>query len=246
MQSRGALRLALLLSIPVAVTLAGGVLAVFWRPSARVRSWLQHFAAGVVTAALAVELFPEIEARHSSLGVALGSFAAGGLVLFGLKWSLWSLERRRARKPEASESLGLLVATFVDVLVDGLVIGTGFANSEQTGAALALGLSTEMLFLGLSVATEPGGRRARLTPFLLTAALALVLAAGALAGLLVFSGLSVQASTGGLSFGAAALLYLVTEELLVEAHAGESEGPVGAGLLFLGFLAFWMIRRLTA
>lgn len=39
-----------------------------------------------------------------------------------------------------------------------------------------------------------------------------------------------------LAFGAAALLYLVTEELLVEAHEGQ-ETPLLTALFFIGFLA---------
>lgn len=40
-----------------------------------------------------------------------------------------------------------------------------------------------------------------------------------------------------LAFGSAALIYLVTEELLVEAHDQEvQENPLTAGLFFPGFL----------
>ncbi len=44
-----------------------------------------------------------------------------------------------------------------------------------------------------------------------------------------------------LSFSAAALLYLVTEELLVEAHK-EPETPISTLVLFAGFLAFWLVQ----
>ena len=148
------------LAIPVVVTLAGGLAAVWWRPGDRTRSRLQHFAAGVVTAAFAVELVPEIEASHASAWVTLGSFAAGGALMFCLKWIFVRLEERRRgpRRP-----LGLFVATGVDVLMDGLVIGTGYASSREVGASLAVGLSAELLFLGLgrgarAGAGRPGGR----------------------------------------------------------------------------------------
>jgi len=36
-------------------------------------------------------------------------------------------------------------------------------------------------------------------------------------------------------FGTAALLYLVTEELLVEAHSGGSDSNIASGLFFVGF-----------
>lgn len=48
---------------------------------------------------------------------------------------------------------GLLLATFIDVATDGFIIGAGFAAGGQTGTILALGLSVELLFLGLALAT---------------------------------------------------------------------------------------------
>jgi ZIP family zinc transporter len=44
-----------------------------------------------------------------------------------------------------------------------------------------------------------------------------------------------------LSFSAAALLYLVTEELLMEAHTVK-EKPISTLVLFAGFLTFWSIE----
>jgi ZIP family zinc transporter len=48
---------------------------------------------------------------------------------------------------------------------------------------------------------------------------------------------------GALAFSAAALLYLVTEELLMEAHTIK-EKPISTLVLFGGFLAFWSIQLL--
>ncbi|MEI6824590.1 MAG: hypothetical protein WCK54_03285 [Desulfuromonadales bacterium] len=44
-----------------------------------------------------------------------------------------------------------------------------------------------------------------------------------------------------LSFSAAALLYLVTEELLMEAHTVQEE-PISTLVLFAGFLTIWSIE----
>ena len=131
--------------------------------------------------------------------------------MFGLKWLFTVVERRRERDNQPRRPVGLFVATGVDVLMDGLVIGIGLASSRSTG----------------------------------TGGVSLALLAGAIGGALVFGSASSAVVAGGLAFGAAALLYLVTEELLVEAHEGAREGPGGAAMLFLGFLLFWAIRRLT-
>ncbi|MEK6224116.1 MAG: hypothetical protein N2A97_04540, partial [Thermodesulfobacteriales bacterium] len=46
--------------IPVAVTIIGGIAAAYRSPGERTRITVQHFAAGVVFAAVALELLPEL------------------------------------------------------------------------------------------------------------------------------------------------------------------------------------------
>ena len=68
-------------------------------------------------------------------------------------------------------------------------------------------------------------------------ALAVPFAAGAALGLTLLHNVSGPVLTAVLAFGCAALLYLVTEELLVEAHE-VPETSWAPGLLFAGFLPF--------
>ena len=135
--------------IPAVVAALGGVLALLWHPSHNVRSLIQHFAAGVVLAAIAVEVLPELGREHAPGGVLIGAFAFGGILMYLLK--LWSihLEEKTAASGAAGMNVGLIAATFLDVGIDGLIIGAGFAASQETGMVLALGLSVELLFLGL-------------------------------------------------------------------------------------------------
>ncbi len=106
----------LIMAIPAFVALGGGILASVWKPSHQMRSLIQHFAAGVVLAALAVELLPEIGREHAPGLVIAGSFALGSLFMYGLK--LWTI--RLEHSPSSNESAaglntGLLLATFIDV-----------------------------------------------------------------------------------------------------------------------------------
>lgn len=48
---------------------------------------------------------------------------------------------------------------------------------------------------------------------------------------------------GFLSFGLIALLYLVTEELLVEAHA-KPDSPLISAMFFVGFLGLLLLEEL--
>jgi ZIP family zinc transporter len=133
---------------------------------------------------------------------------------------------------------GLLLATFIDVATDGFIIGAGFAAGGQTGTILALGLSVELLFLGLALASgATSGRRI----IALSGALGVTVLVFSVLGSALLTGASHAVIGGTLAFSAAALLYLVTEELLIEAHEVE-EKPIATLVLFGGFLAFWSIQ----
>jgi ZIP family zinc transporter len=214
------------------------VLAAAWHPTHRARSLIQHFAAGVVLAALAVELLPEIEREHAPGLVLAGSFALGALFMFALKVFSARLESRPGKGTDINT--GLFLAVFIDVAMDGFIIGAGFAAGGETGPVLAIGLSVELLFLGLSLTSDArGGWRI----VGVSAAVGLTVLAAAVGGKLLLGHASHAVIGGALSFAAAALLYLVTEELLMEAHAGEEpEAPYSTLVLFAGFLAFWSVQ----
>lgn len=227
--------------IPAVVASLGGILAVYWNPSHQARSLIQHFAAGVVLAALAVEVLPEIGREHAPAWVLIMSFTIGGILMYIMK--LWSmrLEEKTEHLGDNAFNYGLIAATFIDVAVDGFIIGAGFAAGGNTGLILALGLSVELLFLGLSLVsnTIKGWR-----VVFLSVALAGVVLAGSALGNYLLSGASASLISAILAFGVAALLYLVTDELLVEAHTIE-EKPSSTLWLFAGFLVFWSIQLLS-
>lgn len=122
--------------------------------------------------------------------------------------------------------------------MDGFIIGAGFAAGGETGPILAIGLSVELLFLGLALTSETmkGWRIVAIS-----GALGAVVLTSSLIGNFLLSGASHAVIGSTLAFSAAALLYLVTEELLMEAHEVE-EKPISTLVLFGGFLAFWSIQ----
>jgi ZIP family zinc transporter len=229
----------LIMGFPALVALGGGILAAFWTPSHATRSLIQHFAAGVVLAALAVELLPEIGREHAPGLVLIASFAMGSLFMYALKlWTMGLEHKAKISVRAGGMSTGLLLATFIDVATDGFIIGAGFATGGETGTILALGLSVELLFLGLALTS---GAIAGWRIIALSGALGLTVLMFALLGSVLLAGASHATIGGTLAFSAAALLYLVTEELLMEAHEVE-EKSVSTLVLFGGFLAFWSIQ----
>lgn len=236
-------------AIPVTATLLGGLAASFRAPSPQLRSAVQHFAGGVVFATVATELIPEIKRDHEPLGVIIG-FVLGVALMLGLR----RLTEGREAEPQGSgepalgvadTSGGLIAAVAVDVLLDGLLIGVSFAAGQRAGMLLTVALTLELLFLALSTAaslTKIGAGRARV--FGTVAAMAGLLVAGALVGGGLLAGLTGFGLEVVLSFGAAALLYLVTEELLTEAHE-VPETPWLTAMFFAGFLALFLIDMLV-
>ncbi|MBI0477095.1 transporter [Sphingomonas sp. MA1305] len=218
--------------IPVFAVILGAAAAAIRKPGESFVAAMQHLAAGVVFAAAAAEILPQVMHQASPTATLLGG-ALGVAVMLGLK----SLEGR------AAGPLALLGAIGIDIFVDGLVLGLAFAAGAKAGVLLTIALTLEVLFLGVTLATELGETmKSRLKVVAAVAGLALLLPVGALAALPVATFSPVVVS-GFLSFGLMALLYLVTEELLVEAHE-KPDTPLISAMFFAGFLALLLIEEL--
>lgn len=236
--------------LPAVVMITGAALAVWRAPGPQLRSAILHFAAGVIFSVVAVELLPDIVQRHAPYEVGLG-FGLGVAVMMGLRYLTQRLEQRNAAVPErasptapvvaAALPWGLLVAIGIDILIDGLLLGIGFSAGAKEGTLLAIALTIELLSLGLATAVElREGGHGKGRAVAIVAGLSLLLLAGAGIGTTVLQGASGNLLEIVLSFGLAALLFLVTEELLTEAHE-ETETPLLTLAFFVGFLLFLLL-----
>lgn len=174
-------------------------------------------------AAAATEILPDVMHGKAPLATLVGG-AAGVVVTLGLK----SLEER-VRGP-----LALIGAIGTDLLIDGLVLGLAFIAGAKAGLLLTIALTLEVLFLGVTVTKELGETvKSKLRIIAITIALALLMPIGTLLALPVAE-FPPTIIAGFLSFGLIALLYLVTEELLVEAHE-KPDSPLISAMFFVGF-----------
>ena len=216
--------------IPAAAAVVGAAVAVNLRPGPVLVSAIQHFAAGVVFAAAAGEILPDVKHAGSPWAMLVGGALGVAAML------LVRILEKRVKGPA-----GLMSVTGIDILVDGLVLGIAFAAGAKAGILLTVALTIEVLFLGLTVANELGeGGASKGKVVGLTAALVLLLPLGALLGGPVGS-LPAAVQAGFLSFGLIALLYLVTEELLIEAHETEDR-PWVTAMFFAGFLLLLLLE----
>ncbi len=222
----------------VIAILAAGV-AIKMTPSARFRSTAQHLAAGVVFAAVALELLPDLMQRGEVVPTAIG-FALGVALLLGLR----AFEERSAKSSNAELSPNYVIAIAVDLLIDGLVLGIGFATGKSQGILLTVALSLEMLSLGLALASEALSTKwSPVKTLALVVGVSAVMPVGTLAGSLLLPRLPPTAFTAVLAFGVAAMLYLATEELLAEAHE-QPDTVFSAATFFAGFLAILVLDML--
>jgi zinc transporter, ZIP family len=226
---------------PALALVIGSVLAAFRPPSPRLRSIFQHAAAGVVFAAVAGEVLPEAKAAHNVPGVVIGFAAGVGLMLLVRKFT----EPAAGAPEESASPRGLVVTVIIDLIIDGLLVGIGFAAGAEVGLLVTIALTLEVLFLGLATAAALDRAGVRPPQAIATAiGLGAVLVVSAVAGAVVLGGLAGAPFAAVLGFGSAALLYLVTEELLVEAHE-VPETPMTTAAFFAGFLALLVIEMLA-
>ena len=110
---------------------------------------------------------------------------------------------------------------------------------------MTVALTLEVLFLGLTVTAELRETvQSRVRIVLITVGLALLLPLGTVLATPVAL-LPPIAVAGFLSFGLMALLYLVTEELLVEAHE-KPDSPFISAMFFAGFLGLMLLEEMTS
>jgi len=228
----------LISAIPVGAAFLGALAAALRPPGPMVRSSIQHFAAGVIFSVVAVELLPEVRRVHDPFEVGW-TFAAGVVFMLGIEEAAKRfappVEHGAARGPSA----GQLVPIGVDLLLDGLLIGIAMTAGLKQGILLTVALTLELFSLGLAMALTFGSATMPVR-ILAPTAIACLMVVGAVLGRVFLADASVHVLAGLLSFGCAALLFLVTEELLIEAHES-ADNALTTAMFFAGFLTFLLL-----
>ena len=214
------------------------------RPGKRFRAVIAHLVGGLVLGIAAADLMPAASNSGHPVALAIG---------FCLGFSLLLVINAVLKDPEDSSKQGLprpmLLLTLpflVDSLIDGLVVGISSDAAEQqwvipVAVALEMGLAT--LGLGTLLSHGAGRWRSGVSGVLM----AVTYVIGLSISLLVTNGLKGAALTGTLAFGTAALIYLVVEEVMKEAHArGEDDSGLVNVAFFIGLLCIWLLDCVTS
>ena len=215
--------------VPAIAVLIPGLLTLFMRPGPRLTSAMQHLAAGLIMAAVTVELVPETLKDVDSTWPAIAGYVAGLVMVFAI--------RQLSRQMDEDSPGGLLATVFIDVTLDGFLVGIALVSIAGTGVAILVGsLSVEVAFLVMATIGSLLSRRwERRRVILVVAAMSIATLCGGLLGFIGAGALPPAMLSAATAFGIAALVYLVVEELLVEAHKGNADTTLGSLMFFVGF-----------
>lgn len=239
-----------LLTFSVTTLGAAGVFFIREGIGGKVQSIFLGFAGGVMIAASVWSLLiPGIEFADEngqiSWLVVTGGFLIGVLLLLLVDHIL---EKRKELKLEKSTAM-LVMAITAHNIPEGMAIGLAFALAAQNEQDMALLSGAIALAVGIAIQNFPEGTAVALPlmqhgyskkkAFLIGSMSALVepvfgVAAAALAG---------GVRTGMpwfLSFAAGAMIYVVVQELIPEAYAGEGEKSGTLGFI-VGFLVMMIL-----
>ena len=216
------------------------------------------FAAGVMIAASVWSLLiPAIEEASESGGIgwipAAGGFILGVLFLMALNALLPHLHMG-SKQPEGVHSSWrrstlLVLAVTLHNIPEGMAVGLSFAFAAQHGGELATLSAAFALALGIGIQNFPEGAAISLPLRQEGVGRGRAFLYGSLSGIVepVF-GILVVLIAGGiqplmpwlLSFAAGAMMYVVVEELIPEAHLGEHSNTGTLGVM-AGFLLMMVL-----
>lgn len=216
------------------------------------------FAAGVMIAASVWSLLiPAVEEAEAAGGIgwipAAGGFIIGIAFLYGLDMLIPHLHIGSTQAEGLSSSMRrtslLIMAVTLHNIPEGMAVGLSFARAAQHGGDMTIYASAMALALGIGIQNFPEGAAVSL-PLRqegIRAGRAFFL--GSMSGIVepVFGLLTVLLATviapympWFLAFAAGAMMYVVVEELIPEAHLGEHSNAGTMGVM-AGFLIMMIL-----
>ena len=234
----------MLLILPALSMAAGGLLASSIRPGRRLRGVVAHLVGGLVLGIAAADLVPAASNSGHPLALAIG-FCLGFSLLLVINAVLEEPDdRSETQRPRPM--LLLMLPFLVDSLIDGLVVGISSRAAHQSWV-IPVAVALEMGLAAIGLGTLLGRGTGRWRSGLSGALMAVTYGIGLSISLMITNGLQGAALTGTLAFGTAALIYLVVEEVMKEAHSrGEDDSGLVNVAFFIGLLCIWLLDSVSA
>ncbi len=202
-------------------TAGGGLIVLIIR---KVRDNLLSFvlgiSAGIMSVVIFLDLIPEAMETGSVISTIIGILA--GVMLIGLldvqlpHYHFFSTEKGMNRYLKAGLLLSIGIA--LHNIPEGLAIGASYQVDKTLGLSMAIMMAVQNFPEGMAVATTLSmGRLGSAKIMLITALAGVPMGIGAFVGAFV-GGVSDLALSISLGFAAGAMLYIVFDELIPDAH----------------------------
>ncbi len=230
-------------SLAAALTYLGAPIAERFDLPQRIVSASLQFAAGMITALVALSLLPPAARYGSQFSVILGFFVGGALFV---AFEYFSTVRQAARNTDGRElvSMAFYIGILVDLFIDGVVIGVGSTLTLDTGLLLAFGLAVSTMplaFVTIATAKRQGMEKERRK--LLSYLFIVCLIVGAMVGYLLLRNQPMRPKMFVIALASGFLFTTVTQSMIPEANRdGE---PGFAGILFVAGISLYALSALA-
>jgi ZIP family zinc transporter len=234
-----------------AALLIGAAAGYFLRLPTRLIAAVTAFGSGVLISALAFELMDEAYQSGGFLSTAIG-FLSGAAIFTAANWALayyGAKHRKRSgsQQPSEEEQAGSGMAIAVGSLLDGIPesIVIGVSLLEGSGVSLVAVIAVFLSNLPEGLSSAVGMKRAGRSPvyiFSIWGGLAVISAAAALLGYVVFGQFSQQIIAATTAVAAGAILAMLVDTMIPEAFEATHDF---AGLItVVGFLTSFALSKL--
>lgn len=233
--------------LPAGCQLLASLVGLAWRMSPTVVAALQHCSAGVVIAAVSLEIGPLL-INTFALGVANACAVVFGCTLSFIVFVPLCLYTSRSQAALDRSVVGwqsflrhlpwpLLSLLAMGIFLDGLILSMSLGADQTVGMVVAVAFAVETAVLGLVTSvTLLNLQYTRWLAFVAAVCLVCVLLFGAVLGALVGQAQNVALHLAILSFATGAFLVLVLDSLLIEAREQVDKSWQTRPLLHVGFL----------
>ena len=234
---------------PFLMTITGAAL-VFLLKNQKEDGPCMGFAAGVMSAAAVFSmLLPAMRQKAGGwLTVTLG-FALGAAMIAGVDAFLGRTQRLQGVSASAKRRLMMYAAITLHNIPEGMAVGLSFARAAQHTGNAGLFAAAGALAIGIGIQNFPEGAAVALPLHQEGLSRTRSFVYGSLSGIVepIFGVLVVLCASALtpfmpwlLSAAAGAMLYVVVEELIPEAHLGEHSHPGTLGVM-AGFLVMMVL-----
>lgn len=202
-----------------------------------------QFAAGIITAVVALSLMPPAVRAGPPVWVVLAFFLGGAFFVSLEYFSAQKLAAKPATDTNVT-SLGLYFGILIDLVIDGVVIGIASTLTLATGLLLALGMAVStapLAFVTISTAKRQGVSIDH--RHLLSILFVVCIMVGAIVGYGLLRNQSLAVRLILIALASGFLITTVTQSLIPEANR-EGE-PTFAGIFFVGGLSLYALFTLT-